>query len=226
MSEKDMQRTLVIDIGGTNVKLKLQNHEEIKKLGSGPDLTPETMVQSISEIVREWKPTRITIGYPGPVVKGKIHLEPANLGRGWVGFDFEAAFQLPLKIINDAAMQAMGSYQGGRMLFLGLGTGLGTTFIINNLVAPLELGHLPYRKKMTFEQWVGAAGLDRLGKNRWQKAVHDVVTRLRDAFIADYVVLGGGNAKKLDEVPPGCRVGDNKNAFLGGERVWEGDFTF
>lgn len=221
-----MQRTLVIDIGGTNVKLKLQNQEEIKKLGSGPDLTPETMVQSISEIVRDWNPTRITMGYPGPVVKGKIHLEPANLGRGWIEFDFEKAFQLPMKIINDAAMQAMGSYQGGRMLFLGLGTGLGTTFIINNLVAPLELGHLPYRKKMTFEQWVGAAGLDRLGKSRWQKAVHDVVTRLRDAFIADYVVLGGGNSKKLEQVPPGCRLGDNKNAFLGGERAWEGDFAF
>jgi len=160
------------------------------------------------------------MGYPGPVVKGKIHLEPANLGRGWVGFDFEEAFQLPLKITNDAAMQAMGSYQGGRMLFLGLGTGLGTTFIINNLVAPLELGHLPYRKKMSFEQWVGAAGLDRLGKARWQKSVHDVVNRLRDAFIADYVVLGGGNSKKLDDLPPGCRMGDNKNAFLGGERVW------
>jgi len=221
-----MGKTLVIDIGGTHVKLKLQDQEEIKKLGSGPDLTPQPMLEGISEILKDWKPARITMGYPGPVVKGKIHLEPANLGRGWVGFDFEEAFQLPLKIINDAAMQAMGSYQGGRMLFLGLGTGLGTTFIINNLVAPLELGHLPYRKKMSFEQWVGAAGLDRLGKARWQKSVHDVVNRLRDAFIADYVVLGGGNSKKLDDLPPGCRMGDNKNAFLGGERVWGGEFTF
>lgn len=221
-----MERTLVIDIGGTNVKLKLQDQEEIKKIGSGPDLTPDIMVHAVKDAAKEWKFTRITVGYPGPVVKGKIHLEPANLGRGWVGFDLEHAFGVPTKIVNDAAMQALGSYQGGRMLFLGLGTGLGTTFIINSVVAPLELGHLPYRKKMSFEQWVGAAGLDRLGKNRWQKVVFDVVTRLRDAFIADYVILGGGNAKKLDELPPGCRLGDNKNAFTGGERVWENDLSF
>lgn len=221
-----MDRTLVIDIGGTNVKLKLQDQDEIKKIGSGPDLNPEIMVHAVKEAAKGWEFTRITVGYPGPVVKGKIHLEPANLGRGWVGYDLEHAFGVPTKMVNDAAMQALGSYQGGRMLFLGLGTGLGTTFIINGIVAPLELGHLPYRKKMSFEQWVGAAGLDRLGKNRWQKVVFDVVTRLRDAFIADYVVLGGGNAKKLDELPPGCRLGDNKNAFIGGERVWENDLLF
>ncbi len=220
-----MDRTLVIDIGGTHVKLKLQDQDEVRKLGSGPDLTPEIMIQGIRDIIHDWNPTRITMGYPGPVVKGKIHLEPANLGRGWVDFDFAKTFALPIQIVNDAAMQAMGSYQGGRMLFLGLGTGLGTTFIINGMVAPLEIGHLPYRKKLSFEQWVGAAGLDRLGKARWQKSVHDVANRLRDAFIADYVVLGGGNSKKLDEMPLGCRLGDNKNAFLGGERLWEGGFT-
>jgi polyphosphate glucokinase len=173
------------------------------------------------ELTKYWRVEKVSVGYPGPIVNGRIHLEPANLGRGWVGFDFKKALGCPVKVINDAAMQALGSYQGGRMLFLGLGTGLGTTFIMDGMVAPLEVGHLPYSKKQSFEQWVGNAALQKLGKKRWQKVVFDVVHRLRDAFIADYVVLGGGNVKKLDELPPGCRLGDNRNAFTGGERMWD-----
>lgn len=215
-----MKGVLVIDIGGTNVKMKHSESEEIRKFPSGVEMGPPEFTRQVLDALGDWNVEKISVGYPGPIVNGRIHLEPANLGRGWVGFDFRKAMGRPVKLINDAAMQALGSYQGGRMLFLGLGTGLGTTFIVDGVVAPLEVGHLPYRKKQSFEQWVGNAALQKLGKRRWQKVVFDVVHRLRDAFIADYVVLGGGNVKKLDELPPGCRQGDNRNAFVGGERLW------
>jgi len=163
----------------------------------------------------------VTVGYPGPVSHDKVIKEPANLGKGWVGFDFGSAFGKPTKLINDAAMQALGSYEGGRMLFLGLGTGLGNTLIIDGVIAPMELGHLPYKKKKSFEDYVGLRGLERLGKKKWQDAVYDVVERLKAALIVDYVVLGGGNAKKLTSLPEGCRLGNNENAFLGGFRYWK-----
>jgi polyphosphate glucokinase len=215
-------KILVIDVGGTHVKIKVQDQDEVRKCPSGPDLTPGRMVELVREAARDWQYDAVTIGYPGPVVNGNILLEPVNLGPGWVGFDFAAALGHPVKLINDAAMQALGSYQGGRMLFLGLGTGLGSTLILDGAVAPMELGHLPYRKGQTFEQYVGSAGLKRLGRKKWQEAVFDVVGRLQHALLADYVVLGGGNVKKLAELPPGARAGDNSNAFTGGVRLWEG----
>jgi polyphosphate glucokinase len=178
------------------------------------------MIDLVRAATADWSYDRITIGYPGPVVDGVIQEEPVNLGVGWLGFNFSAALGHPVKILNDAAMQALGSYDGGRMLFLGLGTGLGTTLIYNQFLLPMELGHLPYKKGQTFEDYVGQAGLKRLGRRKWQHAVFDVVARLRAAFMADYVVLGGGNVKKLDELPPACRMGDNSNAFLGGLRLW------
>jgi polyphosphate glucokinase len=214
---------LVIDVGGNNAKLKLSDNDEVRKFPSGPELTPTALVEGVREATKDWDYDRISIGYPGPVGNDKVLLEPVNLGRGWVGFDFAAAFGKPVRLINDAAMQALGSYDGGRMLFLGLGTGLGTTLIIDGVVAPMEIGHLPYKKCRTFEDYVGNAGLKRLGKKKWRVAVADVVARLRHAFIADYVVLGGGNVKKLDELPPDCRAGDNSRAFIGGARLWERD---
>ncbi|MCS6851875.1 MAG: ROK family protein [Gemmataceae bacterium] len=213
-------KVLVIDVGGTHVKSRLMGQEEIRRFRSGPQLTASEMVHGVLETTRDWKYDAVSIGYPGPVVQNKILLEPRNLGRGWVGFDFAAHFGKPVKIINDAAMQALGSYEGGRMLFLGLGTGLGTAFIIDKVVAALELAHLPYKKGRSFEDYLGLRGLKRLGKKRWRRAVEDVVARLRAAFVADYVVLGGGNVKKLATLPPGCKAGDNKKAFVGGERLW------
>jgi polyphosphate glucokinase len=212
---------LVIDVGGTNVKLKLSGQDEVRKFPSGVELSPAAMVAGIKEAAADWKWDRVSIGYPGPVLKNKILLEPVNLGRGWVDFDFAHALGTPVRIINDAAMQALGSYDGGRMLFLGLGTGLGTTLIIDGVVAPMEIGHLPYKKGRTFEEYVGNAGRKRVGNKKWRVIVADVVARLRHAFIADYVVLGGGNVKKLDELPPDCRAGDNSRAFIGGARLWQ-----
>jgi polyphosphate glucokinase len=212
---------LVIDVGGTNVKMKVSSQDEIRKFPSGHEMTPSAMVAGIREATHDWTYDQVSIGYPGPVVKDRILLEPVNLGRGWVGFDFAAALGKPVQLINDAAMQALGSYDGGRMLFLGLGTGLGTTLIIDGVVAPLEIGHLPYKKGRSFEDYVGNAGLERIGKKKWRVVVADVVARLRHAFIADYVVLGGGNVKKLDELPPDCRAGDNTRAFIGGARLWK-----
>src|SRR5437868_420581 len=213
-------KVLVIDVGGTNVKLLASGQRQPHKFPSGPQLTPEQMVEGVLEATKDWDYDAITMGYPGPVVKDKPVLEPANLGPGWVDFDFEAAFGKPVKIINDAAMQALGSYQSGRMLFIGLGTGMGSALVIDGLVAPLELAHLPY-KKATFEDYVGRRGLERLGKKRWQQAVEDAVARLQAAMVADSVVLGGGNAKKLKRLPPGAKLGDNINAFRGGFRLWE-----
>lgn len=214
-------KVLVIDVGGTHVKVKVQDGDEVRKCLSGPDLTPPAMVEAVRQATTGWDFDSITIGYPGPVLHGQILIEPVNLGKGWVGFNFEAAFRHPVKIINDAAMQALGSYDGGRMLFLGLGTGLGSTLIYDYVLAPMELGHLPYKKGRTFEEYVGNAGLKRLGRKKWQNAVFDVVNRLKNALLAEYIVLGGGNVKKLAELPPGCRAGDNSNAFIGGVRLWE-----
>jgi polyphosphate glucokinase len=213
-------KILVIDVGGTNVKLLASGQRQPRKFPSGPQLTPEQMVEGVLEATKDWDYDVITMGYPGPVVKNKPVLEPPNLGPGWVDFDFEAAFGKPVKIINDAAMQALGSYESGRMLFIGLGTGMGSALVIDGLVAPLELAHLPY-KKATFEDYVGRRGLERLGKKKWQQAVEDAVARLQAAMVADSVVLGGGNAKKLKRLPPGAKLGDNINAFRGGFRLWE-----
>jgi polyphosphate glucokinase len=211
----------VIDVGGTNVKIKLQDNPEVRKLPSGPELTGQQMVDGVKQLARGWDFDAVTIGYPGPVINGRITKEPANLGHGWLGFDFSRAFGKPVRVINDAAMQALGSYQGGRMLFLGLGTGLGNCMILDGVIAPMELGHLPYKKGRSFEDYVGTAGMRRLGRRKWQAVVFHVIHLLRDALLPDYIVLGGGNVKKLDEMPPGCRQGDNDNAFLGGVRLWE-----
>jgi polyphosphate glucokinase len=216
---------LVFDVGGTHVKVKLQGDEEVRKCLSGLDLTPQIMIDRVREATADWKYDRVSIGYPGPVIDGKIQREPVNLGAGWIDFDFASALGCPVKLINDAAMQALGSYEGGRMLFLGLGTGLGTTLIYNHFLVPLELGHLPYKKGLSFEHYVGQAGMKRLGRRKWKEAVFDVVARLQSAFLAEYIVLGGGNVKKLDELPPACRMGDNRNAFLGGLRVWDATAT-
>jgi polyphosphate glucokinase len=214
-------KILVVDIGGTNVKVLASGQEEARKIPSGPELTPSAMVAGVLEATREWEYEVVSIGYPGPVVQGKPLLEPKNLKEGWVGFDFEAAFGKPVRIINDAAMQALGSYQGGRMLFLGLGTGLGSALIVENMVVPLELAHLPYKKGRTMEDYVGIRGLKKRGGKKWRKAVEDVVARLKAALVADYVVLGGGNARRLEPLPAGARLGDNNNAFIGGFRLWE-----
>jgi polyphosphate glucokinase len=214
-------KILVVDVGGNNVKLRVNTGDEVRRFPSGPEMDPARMIEGIRQLTPDWEYERVTIGYPGPIVKGQVLMEPANLGRGWVGFDFAAALGKPVLLINDAAMQALGSYEGGRMLFLGLGTGLGSCLIIDGVVAPLELAHLPYRKEKSFEQYVGEEARKRRGNAKWQSSVHDVVARLKAALIADYVVLGGGNAKKLTEMPPGCRPGSNLNAFVGGARLWE-----
>ena len=214
-------KILVIDVGGTNIKVQVGGAGEIRKIPSGMELSGQLMVDAVKQSAADWDYDAITIGYPGPVKGGQISLEPFNLGKGWLGFDFAAAFGMPVKIINDAAMQALGSYQGGRMLFLGLGTGLGSCMILDDVIAPMELGHLPYKKTRSFEEYVGNAGMKRMGRRKWQLALLDVIARLRAALLPDYVVLGGGNVKKLDEMPPECRMGDNDNAFLGGVRLWE-----
>ena len=211
---------LVVDVGGTHVKILATGQTERREFISGPTMTPADMVTGVLKAAEGWTYEVVSIGYPGPVLRGKPLAEPHNLGSGWVGFDFASAFKHPVKIINDAAMQALGSYRGGRMLFLGLGTGLGSAMIVDGILEPMELGHLPY-KKATFEDYVGIRGLQRLGRKKWRKHVADVIERLAGATEADEIVLGGGNVKKLDELPPRCREGDNDNAFLGGFRLWE-----
>jgi predicted NBD/HSP70 family sugar kinase len=213
-------KILVIDVGGTHIKLKVSDRDEVRKMPSGPNLTAQQMVADVLKETAGWTFDAVTIGYPGPVVKGRIAQEPVNLGPGWLGYDFSSLGK-PVKFINDAAMQALGSYEGGRMLFLGLGTGLGNTLILDGVIGPMELGHLPYKKGKTFEEYVGAEGMRRLGKKKWHEAVFDVVARLKHALQVEYVVLGGGNTKKLDELPPGARAGDNNNAFIGGVRLWQ-----
>ena len=211
---------LVVDVGGTQVKILATGQKERRRFPSGPRLTAEQMVSGVKELAGDWKYDAVSIGYPGPVLHGRPVAEPHNLAAGWVGFNYGAAFGCPVKLINDAAMQALGSYQGGKMLFLGLGTGLGSTMILDGIVEPMELGHLPYQKG-TYEDYVGLRGLDRLGKKKWRQYVAEVVAALIAALQPDDVVLGGGNVKKLKELPPGCRAGDNANAFLGGFRLWE-----
>jgi len=213
---------LVVDVGGTHVKILATGQSEPRKFVSGPTLTPQQMVDEINKIIGDWTHNAVTVGYPGPVLNCRPVAEPHNLQPGWVGFDYDSAFGCPVKVINDAAMQALGSYQGGKMLFLGLGTGLGTTMIVDGIVEPMELGHLPYRKG-TYEDYVGLRGLVRVGKKKWRRYVEDVVTRLIAALQPDDVVLGGGNVKKLKELPAGCRAGDNANAFIGGFRLWDAD---
>lgn len=212
---------LVIDVGGTNVKFLATGQKTVVKIPSGIKMTPAVMVEELRKIIGEFKYTGVSIGYPGPVVNGKPASEPHNLGRGWVAFDYEQAFGCPVKVINDAAMQALGSYEGGRMLFLGLGTGLGSALIVDGALAPMELAHLPYRHGQTFEDYVGLRGLERLGKKKWRIHVADVIDRLKAALVADYVVLGGGNAKHLKETAHGVRLGENSHAFRGGQRLWD-----
>ncbi len=211
---------LVIDVGGTHVKILATGRKSPRKFVSGPSLTAEDMVAGVLKAAEGWKYEAVSIGYPGPVLRGKPVAEPHNLAPGWVGFDFETAFGHPVKLINDAAMQALGSNEGGKMLFLGLGTGLGSTMIVDGIVEPMELSHLPYRKG-TYEDYIGIRGLKRVGKEKWRHHVEDVVARLVAALEPDDVVLGGGNVHKLKKLPLGCRAGENANAFRGGFRLWE-----
>lgn len=211
---------LAVDVGGTHVKILASGQKERREFASGPKLTAKQMVDRVKELAKDWKYDHVSVGYPGPVLHNRPVAEPHNLGPGWVGFDFGAAFERPVKVMNDAAMQALGSYKGGKMLFLGLGTGLGSTMIVDGVVEPMELGHLPYRKG-TYEDYVGLRGLTAHGEKKWRKHVEDVIARLVAALEPDDVVLGGGNVKHLDELPRGTRAGDNANAFLGGFRAWE-----
>ena len=217
---KPLVKVLVVDVGGTHVKILATGQRDHREFASGPTLTAEQMVTGVKALAERWKYDVVSMGYPGPVLNGRPVAEPHNLGRGWVGFDYRVAFGRPIKIVNDAAMQALGGYKGGKMLFLGLGTGLGSTLIVNGIVEPMELGHLPYRKA-TYEDYVGSRGLERYGKKKWRKYVEDVVARLIAALEPEDVVLGGGNVHKLKELPPGCRAGDQANAFIGGFRLWQ-----
>jgi polyphosphate glucokinase len=214
------KRILVLDVGGTNVKVLLPGHKTPIKIPSGSGLNPREMVAAVKQAAAKARYDAITIGFPAAVVRGRILHEPHNLGRGWVRFDFEKAFGKPVKVINDAAMQALGSYEGGTMLFLGLGTGLGSALIVDGALAPLELAHVPYRSG-EYEDYVGLRGYKKYGKRKWRKLVREVVRVLRAGLVADYVVLGGGQTKLLKKLPDGCRLGDNLNAFVGGQRVWD-----
>jgi polyphosphate glucokinase len=212
-------KILVIDVGGTHVKLQASGQRTRRKLPSGPGLTPRRMVRAVGDLVSDWTYEVVSIGFPSRVSRGKIVAEPANLGRGWVGFDFSRAFGRPVKIINDAAMQALGAYQGGHLLFLGFGTGLGTAMIADGVIVPMELAHLPY-KKGTYEDYVGLRGLQKNGKKKWRRDVADVVTRLAIALETEDLVIGGGNSKHLKKVPPGARMCTNADAIKGGYRLW------
>jgi polyphosphate glucokinase len=214
------KRVLVVDVGGNNVKILASGQNVRRSFPSGPKMTPKDMISGVKRLAADWEYDAVSIGYPGPVLRGRPVAEPRNLGCGWVGFDFAHAFGRPVKIVNDAAMQALGSYRGGKMLFLGLGTGLGSTMIVAGSIEPMELGHLPYRKS-TYENYVGRAGLKRHGKKKWRRHVADVVKRLIAALQPDETVIGGGNVRKLAELPPHSRAGDNANAFRGGLRLWQ-----
>jgi polyphosphate glucokinase len=212
---------LTVDVGGSNIKvLTSEDGRTARRADSGPDLTASEMVERVAALTTDWSYDAVSVGVPSPVREGRVVSEPVNLGTGWVGFDFEKAFGKPTKVVNDAAMQALGSYDGGKMLFLGLGTGLGSCLVVDWVLMPMELGHLPFRKA-TFEDYVGRRGRDRLGKKKWQKAVEETIERLNAAIEPDYIVLGGGEAKKLDELPPNVRPGANDNAFIGGFRLWD-----
>ena len=213
-------RILAIDVGGTNVKILASGEQTARKFPSGPALTPKAMVAGVKKLAAGWKYDAIAIGYPGRVVDGKILVEPHNLAKGWIGFDFAAAFGCPVRIINDAAMQALGSYQSGLLLFLGLGTGLGAALVADGVVIPMELAHLPYRNS-TWEGYLGVRSLQKRGRSKWARHVERAVAQLRDALAPGDIVLGGGNAKKLKELPEGCRLGSNDYAFAGGFRLFE-----
>jgi polyphosphate glucokinase len=220
MPIKSQRRVLVIDVGGSHVKARVSGRREEREFESGPTMTPRQMVARVRQLTGDWQYDAVSIGYPGVVVHGKIVTEPYNLGRGWVGFDFRKAFGRPTLLMNDAAMQAIGSYEGGRMLFLGLGTGLGSALIVDGTVAPMELAHLPYKGGRSYEDCVGDRGRRRLGPKKWRRTVATVVEQLSKALEADYVVIGGGNARKLKKMPKNARLGNNEFAFLGGFRVW------
>ena len=211
---------LVVDIGGTHVKVLATGQKQHREFPSGPKLTARQMVAGVKKVANGWKYDAVSIGYPGVVINNRPLAEPWNLGPGWAGFNFEAEFKCPVKVVNDAAMQALGSYKSGKMLFLGLGTGLGSAMVVDGIVEPMELGHLPYRRR-TFEDYVGVAGRKRLGQKKWEQAVRDVIARLIAALEPGDVVLGGGNVNNLTRLPPGCRAGDNANAFVGGFRLWQ-----
>jgi len=210
----------VLDVGGSHVKCLATGRRAHVEFESGPRMTPREMVKNVLEITRGWRFEVVSIGYPGVVRRGAIAREPHNLGRGWVGFDFRKAFARPVKIINDAAMQALGSYRGGKMLFLGLGTGLGSALIVDGAIEAMELGHLRYSKKHDYEDHLGALGLKRHGRKKWRAMVVQAIEGFRNALLPDYIVLGGGNARKLRRLPPQTRRGDNGNAFAGGFRLW------
>lgn len=219
--EKTTIKVLAIDVGGTHVKILATGNQQPRKFPSGQKLTPQKMIEGVLKFTEDWQYQVVSIGIPAPVIHNRVLHDPANLGKGWAGFDFESAFGKPVKIINDAAMQALGSYEGGRMLFLGLGTGLGSAMIVDSVMQPMELAHLPYKKGRTYEDYLGLRGLQRLGKKKWRKVIKDVIEQLKAALEPDYIVLGGGNVKKLKELPPDTRRGDNDNAFKGGFRLWE-----
>ena len=215
---------LAVDVGGSHVKALVSTEGERRRFDSGPTLTPAEMVAGVHDLAQGWSWDVVSVGIPTPIHGGKAIAEPVNLGEGWVGFDYAAAFGKPTKIVNDAVMQAVGSYEGGRMLFLGLGTGLGSALIADGIVQPLELGHLPFRDK-TFEDYVSERALERHGRKRWRHAVFEVVERLSAAMEPDYVVLGGGGADELEDLPPKSRRGDNRRAFVGGFRLWDPEWT-
>jgi polyphosphate glucokinase len=219
MTAKKHTPLLVIDVGGSHVKIVCTDDRNERKFISGPDMTAKQMVAGVLKLAKGWKYEGVSIGYPGPVLHNRPVSEPYELGDGWVGFDFEGAFGCPVILINDAAMQALGSYEGGKMLFLGLGTGLGSTMIADGYVEPMELGHLPYKKR-TYEDYLGKRGLKRLGKKKWRMALVKILSKLLKALEPDYVVIGGGNARKLKHLPEKCRLGENADAFKGGFLMW------
>ena len=214
-------RILVVDVGGSHVKCASTAHGPPRRFESGPKLGPQAMVQQVRKITRGWRFDVVSIGYPGVVLRGKIARDPNNLGPGWIGFDFEKAFGRPVKLLNDAAMQALGAYSGGTMLFMGLGTGLGSALIVDGVIVPMELGHLRYSHGKTYEHFVGDKGRRRLGNKAWRRKVHRVVEGFRNALLPDYVVIGGGNAEHLEKLPPQTRLGDNADAVTGGIRLWK-----
>ena len=220
LKEGRHMKVLVVDIGGTHVKVLATGQTEHREFASGPSMTPKRMVAGVRKLAADWKYDVVSIGYPGVVVHNRPIVEPYNLASGWIGFPYRRAFARPVKLINDAAMQALGSYTGKKLLFLGLGTGLGSAMIADGIIEPMELGHLPY-KKSTYEDYVGLRGLEKRGKKKWRRDVAEVVARLIAALEPEDVVLGGGNVKKLKQLPKGCRAGDNGNAFIGGFRLWE-----
>jgi polyphosphate glucokinase len=219
-TSKAITPVLAVDVGGSHVKVLATGQSEERRFASGPKLTAQAMATGVLELAKGWQWNLVSVGIPAPVHGGHVVSEPVHLGKGWVGFDFAAAFGKPTRVVNDAAMQALGSYAGGRMLFLGFGTGLGSALVVDGLVEPMEIGHLGFRKK-TFEDYVGERALQK-GKKRWRKAVGEAIAQLTAALEPDYIVLGGGNAALIDPLPPSCRLGDNRNAFAGGFRLWQG----